>query len=68
MKRIKVNTTWEEDAEERRLFFTKLSYSERLRYYFKLRNMTNFHKDPSPKKKILRVYCSHEEANFNVSK
>jgi hypothetical protein len=34
MKRFKLNTTWEEDEEERRQFFSKLSYSERLRYFY----------------------------------
>jgi len=37
MKRIKVNTTWEEDAEERREFFAALSHSERLRLFSKLK-------------------------------
>jgi hypothetical protein len=60
MKRIKVNTTWEEDAEERRSFFAKLSYSERLRYYFKLRDMTNFHDHTSSKIKIFKVYRSQD--------
>jgi len=57
--RIKVNTTWEEDAEERQKFFAALSYSERLRYYFKLRDLVNFHKQSYPKEKILKVYHSH---------
>jgi len=60
MKRIKVNTTWEEEAEERRAFFAKLSYSERLRYYFKLRNMTNFHNNTSSQIKVLKIYHSHD--------
>lgn len=68
MKRIKVNTTWEEDEEARRKFFAGLSYGERLRYYFKLRDMTNFHQTQLPKEKIFRVYHSHEDANINVSK
>jgi len=60
MKRFKVNTTFEEDEEEQRAFFANLSYSERLRYYFKLRNMTNFHKDSYPKGKIFKIYRSHD--------
>jgi len=59
MKRIKVNTTWEEDEEERRKFFADLSYSERLRHYFKLRNMTN-HKKQYSTGKIFKVYHSHD--------
>ena len=30
--RIKVNTTWEEDEEERRKYFDALPYQERVRY------------------------------------
>lgn len=67
MKRIKVNTTWEEDEEERRKFFAALSFSERLRYYFELRDMTNFYQVELPKKRIFRVYHSFAEAN-NASK
>jgi hypothetical protein len=59
-RRIKFNTTWEEDEEEQRRFFAGLSYSERLRYYFKLRNMTNFHKDSYPKGKIFKISHSHD--------
>jgi len=57
MKRLKINTTFEKDEEERRLFFSVLSYSERLRYYFKLRNMTNFHKPI--KGRVFKIYHSH---------
>ena len=60
MKRFKINTTWEEDEEERRHFFASLSYSERLRYYFKLRNMTDFHRHTYPKGKIFKIYRSHD--------
>jgi hypothetical protein len=60
MKRIKINTTWEEDEEERREFFAGLSYSERLRYFFKLRDTTNFHKVTYPKGKIFKIYHSHD--------
>lgn len=60
MKRIKINTSWEEDEEERRIFFAGLSYSERLRYYFKLRDMINFHKQQYPKGKIFKIYHSHD--------
>ncbi|MDB5004584.1 MAG: hypothetical protein JWQ34_2809 [Mucilaginibacter sp.] len=59
MKRFKINTTWEEDEDERRQFFARLSYSERLRYFFKLRDMINFHKEIYPKGKILKIYHSH---------
>ena len=62
MKRIKINTTFEEDEEEQRQFFASLSYGERLRYYFKLRDMTNFHKNEYPKGKIFKIYHSHEES------
>lgn len=60
MKRIKINTTFEEDEEEQRKFFSTLSYGERLRYYFKLRNLTQFHKDKYPKGKIFKIYYSHD--------
>jgi hypothetical protein len=60
MKRIKVNTTWEEDEEERRAFFAGLSYSERLRYFFRLRNLVSFDKTVYPKGRIFKVYRSHE--------
>ena len=62
MRRFKINTTWEEDEEERRQFFAGLSYSERLRYFFKLRNMTSFHKEEYPKGKVFRIYHSHNVA------
>jgi hypothetical protein len=63
MKTLKVNTTFEQDEEDRRKFFAGLSYSERLRYYFKLRNTTHFHKNDYPKGKILKVYHSHQNHN-----
>jgi hypothetical protein len=44
MKRFKVNTTFEEDELERKRYFAGLSYKERLMYYFKVRDLTNFHK------------------------
>ncbi len=59
MKRIKANTTWEEDEEARRKFFAGLSYGERLRYYFELRELTNFHKKTIQKGRIFKVYHSH---------
>ena len=59
MKRIKVNTTFEEDEEQRKLFYSNLSYSERLRYYFKLRDMTNFHHKNLVKGKVFKIYHSH---------
>lgn len=58
MKRFKMNTSFEEDEEERRAFFAALSYSERLRYYFKLRNMVNFHHKEYPKGKIFIIHTS----------
>jgi len=60
MKRIKFNTTWAEDEEERRLFFQNLSYSERLRYFFKLRKKFNFNKQPIEKGRIFRIYHSYD--------
>jgi hypothetical protein len=60
MKRIKINTTFEQDEEERRQFFLGLSYSERLRYYFKLRGMLKFHKVDYPKGKIFKIYTSQD--------
>ncbi len=60
MKRIKFNTTWEEDNDERIKFFAGLSYSERLRYYFKLRTFVNFRKQSFPKGKIFKIYRSHD--------
>lgn len=59
MKRIKINTTWEEDNEERLQFFANLSYSERLRYYFRLRNMTTFNRQQYPKGRIFKIYHAH---------
>ena len=59
MKRIKINTTFDEDEQERMRFFAALSYSERLRYYFKLRTMVNFDKKPFPKGRIFKIYHSH---------
>ena len=55
MKRIKFNTTWEEDEAERQQFFVGLSYSERLQYFFKLKNKFNFNKQSYPKGKILKI-------------
>ncbi len=60
MKRLKINTTFEEDEEERRQFFVNFSYSERLRYYFKLRNMVNFSKQPLQEGKIFKIYHTHD--------
>nr|WP_294945916.1 hypothetical protein [uncultured Mucilaginibacter sp.] len=56
MKRIKINTTFEEDEEERRQFFVELSYSERLRYHFKLRKMFNFHKSEQSTGRIFIIH------------
>jgi len=49
--RIRINTTWEEDEEERRLYFASLSYSERLKYFIKARKKFNFHRDREPLKR-----------------
>ena len=49
MRRIKFNTTFEQDEEERNQFFASLSYSERLKYYLRARKFSNFHKLPIPK-------------------
>jgi hypothetical protein len=68
MKRIKVNTTWEEDEEEQLQFFASLSYSERLRYFFKLRNASNFHQQSYPKGKIFKVYRSHDAVADELEK
>jgi hypothetical protein len=59
MKRIKVNTTFEEDEGQRNQFYSNLSYSERLRYYFKLRDMTNFHNKNLVKGRVFKIYYSH---------
>jgi hypothetical protein len=42
--RIKFNTTWEEDEEERRQYFASLSYQERLKCFIRTRKKFNFHK------------------------
>jgi len=62
MKRIKINTTWEEDEEERRQFFAGLTYSGRLRYFFKLRNKFNFNNQSNPKERVFKIFHSYEEA------
>jgi len=60
MKRIKFNTTWEEDEEERRQFFENLSYGERLRYCFKLRHKFNFNKTLPEKGRVFKIYHSYD--------
>jgi hypothetical protein len=35
MKRIRFNTTWEQDEKERREYFSSLSYQEKLQYFYK---------------------------------
>jgi hypothetical protein len=60
LKRIKINTTWEEDEEERRLFFVGLSYSERLKYFSKLRKKFNFNKQTLEKGKVFKIYHSYD--------
>jgi len=47
MKRVKFNTTWEEDEEERRQFFASLSYGQRLRYLIEAPKKFNFHNGTS---------------------
>jgi hypothetical protein len=59
-KRIKINTSFEDDEIERRDFFINLSYSDRLRYYFKLRNMVNFDKQPLEKGRIFKIFHSYD--------
>jgi len=44
--RFKINTSWEDDEEERRLFFASLSYKQRLKHLLDTRKMINFHKEP----------------------
>lgn len=56
MKRFKLNTTWEEDEKERREFFAHLSYSERLVYFFKLKDKYRFDKQEYPKGKIFKIH------------
>jgi hypothetical protein len=58
--KIKFNTTWEEDEEERMNFFLNLSYSERLKHLFKLRKKFNFHDKPAEKGKIFKIYHSYD--------
>jgi hypothetical protein len=60
MKRIKFNTTWEEDAEEQKQFFSGLTYSERLKYCFKLRHKYNFNKQFLEKGRIFKIYHSYD--------
>jgi len=61
MKRIKLNTTREEDAEERMQFFADLSYSERLRYGFKLRHKYNFNQKPVEKVRVFKIFHSYDD-------
>lgn len=58
MKRIKFNTTWEEDEEEKRQFFASLSYSEQLKIFIKLRKLVNFHKESL--KRFDLIICNHK--------
>jgi hypothetical protein len=55
MKRIKFNTTWEEDEEERRVFFASLNYPERLKYYLKSRKLLSLFRIPPVEKDDLRL-------------
>jgi hypothetical protein len=41
--RIKFNSSWEEDEEEKRQYFAALSYSERLKFYLRSRKVIRFH-------------------------
>jgi hypothetical protein len=54
MRRIKFNTTWEEDEEERWQFFAGLSYGERLIYFIEGRKKINFHRS-APKRFDLTI-------------
>jgi predicted RNA methylase len=63
MKRIRINTTFEEDEEERRQFFLGLTYSERLRYHFELREMFNFHKHKPSKGRVFIIHQSTKLEN-----
>jgi hypothetical protein len=56
MKRFKINSTWEEDEEERRIFFSSLSYSDRLKYFFKLRRKYNFNRESYSPVKIFKIH------------
>ena len=58
--RIKINTTWEEDEEERRQFFAALSYSDRLRYCFKLRNKYKSNKQVLEKLRVFKIVHSYD--------
>jgi len=60
MRRIKINTSWEEDEEEQRAFFAGLSYSERLRYCFKLRTKFNFNRQTAAKERVFKIYHSYD--------
>ena len=60
MKRIKINTTFEEDEEEQRQFFAGLSYSERLRYFFKLKHKYNFHNKNQEKIRVFKISHSYD--------
>ncbi len=40
--RIRFNTTWEEDAEERRLFYAGISYGKRLKYLISAQKNLSF--------------------------
>jgi hypothetical protein len=66
MKRIKFNTTWEEDEEERRKFYASLSYGERLKYLIEGRKRIHFRHNPPSKYFDLR-FCDFElpKAPFN---
>ena len=61
-KRIKINTSFEEDEIERRDFFISLSYSDRLRHYIKSRHLVNFHKPPL-KRFDLKIDSSYSMLN-----
>ena len=62
MKRIKINTTFEQDEEERRQFFASKSYSERLKYFLKARKLINFH-NPAFERWDLKLDYSYNMGN-----
>ena len=43
--RIRFNTTWQEDEEERRQFYSSLTYGELLKVFVRSRKLFNFHPD-----------------------
>ena len=60
MKRLKVNTTWAEDEEERVKFYANLSYKERMRYFLQLRSFTYTPEKAEGYKRTLKIYRSND--------